>query len=962
MTFCAHHTVPFVKTLYVTLCIVAGAGASQPDRLPASINTRNTVMVHGSRSPRIARMADEGPIGEAKRIAGLSLHFKPSTAQMAALERLLQDQQDPSSRLYHAWLSPEEFGERFGISANDLGKVTGWLAAQGFRVEAVARSRTYITFSGTAAQVRDAFRTELHRYRGSARTYFANSTEATIPADLEPLVSSISGLDDFRTKAQRQPRPMYNLADGGHYIAPGDLNTIYNVRTLHQNGLTGVGQKIVIVGQSLFLGSDLDLYRSRHGLPPTTPEVIVVPGRPDPGMTGDDDFAEADVDIQFAGIAAPDATLIFVYSDDVWSAIEYAIDQNLGPIISSSYSLCERSALLSDVSALRFLGQHAGAQGITWLGISGDAGAAGCDPHNADPKAVFGVAATLPASLPEVTGIGGTEFVEGADNYWNNTNGVDGSSAISYIPETAWNDSSTSVKGLGASGGGMSAFWARPPWQTGPGVPNDNVRHVPDISFTSSWKHDAYAVIYKGDLLNAGGTSAAAPFFAGALALLNQYVVSGGFQSKPGLGNINPRLYQLAQSTNGVFHDIVTGDNVIPCKLGTNDCATGSYGYQAGPGYDHVTGLGSIDIGRLLEKWVPTPDAKPSAVVPSVEPSPVYRQPADAAGYRFSFTVRLTETGGTATTLTGLTIGGYDYSAQIAAFFGSANLSAYGTLSTALRAKEMNVPVDVVLSVSGIDATGQKWTKQLTVSFLGDQPEPAARMSLTSVPGTIVPGAQPDSDCDATYPYSQLLILQETGGAEVRLNKFIAGGYDASDQIVHWFGSRRLPPYWTVYTHVCLQRDSLPRTLDYEVAGVDETGRTVKAGLRTALNPAASNLGTLSISKSRLDFSSQLSRSATASLNIDVPSGEQWAVSVFQENQKTNWLAATPQSGTGTGQVNLTASGADLADGIYRATLIVQSENTVPQYVIIPVSFRIGGAIAIPNEAAGGMVSVPPRR
>jgi subtilase family serine protease len=710
-----------VKTFCLALCMLfsaAAVSAQQRDRLSGTIGKRNTVTLRGSRSPRIDGILDEGPLDDRRRIAGLSLRFKPSSTQTAALEQLIADQQNPSSPLYHSWLTPEEFGERFGISESDLAKVTDWLGAQGFRIDRVARSRTYVTFSGTAAQVRDTFQTELHRYRAGPEMHFANTAEAVIPSDLEPLVFSISGLNDFRANAR--PAPLFNLAKGGHYVAPGDLNTIYNVHTLHEKGLTGAGQNIVIVGQSLFQKADLDLYRSKHGLPPVTPIVIAVPGQPDPGITEGGDFQEAEIDIQFAGIAAPDATLVFVYCDDVWSAVTYAIDQNLGAVISSSYGLCENWALASDISAFRFTGQQASAQGITWVASSGDTGPAGCDDHAADPTAVFGVAVNLPASLPEVTGIGGTEFAEGSGNYWNDKNGADGASVISYIPETGWNDSSASV-GLGASSGGTSLFWARPSWQTGLGVPNDDARHVPDVSFTSSWKHDAYAIIYKGDLLNAGGTSAATPFFAGVLALLNQYMVSNGYQSNPGLGNINPRLYQLAQSTTGVFHDIVTGNNIVPCRVGTRNCATGSYGYQAGAGYDHVTGLGSIDIGRLFENWVAKDSgANASAVVLSVEPSPVYRRKSDANGYRFFFTLRLAETAGTSTTITGLTIDGRDYSGQIADFFGGTDLPAYGTLSAALGAKDMDVPANVLFSFSGIDKSGLKWSKELTVAFVAE--------------------------------------------------------------------------------------------------------------------------------------------------------------------------------------------------------------------------------------------------
>jgi hypothetical protein len=111
-------------------------------------------------------------------------------------------------------------------------------------------------------------------------------------------------------------------------------------------------------------------------------------------------------------------------------------------------------------------------------------------------------------------------------------------------------------------------------------------------------------MIYHGRVTTSGGTSATGPFFAGVLVLLNQHVVTSGLQDKPGLGNINPRLYQLAQTVPDAFHDITSGDNIVPCQPETRDCeSSGSYGFLAGPGYDHATGLGSIDIDKLFRNW-----------------------------------------------------------------------------------------------------------------------------------------------------------------------------------------------------------------------------------------------------------------------------------------------------------------------------------------------------------------------
>jgi uncharacterized protein (TIGR03437 family) len=224
----------------------------------------------------------------------------------------------------------------------------------------------------------------------------------------------------------------------------------------------------------------------------------------------------------------------------------------------------------------------------------------------------------IPASFPEVTGIGGTEFVD-APTYWNSTNDANGGSARSYIPETAWND--TALRGSpAASGGGASVFFPKPSWQAGPGVPADGARDVPDIAFAASANHDGF-LIYSSDVscatgvCSAGGTSAGPPLVAGLAALLNQKLAVPG---NPGLGNINPKLYTLAQSAPAAFHDITTGNNKInaTCPVPSPpSCTPGIVGFDAGPGYDQVTGLGSVDAMALVTAWVsapPVPPAPPS--------------------------------------------------------------------------------------------------------------------------------------------------------------------------------------------------------------------------------------------------------------------------------------------------------------------------------------------------------------
>jgi len=356
--------------------------------------------------------------------------------------------------------------------------------------------------------------------------------------------------------------------------------------------------------------------------------VVLVPNSPDPGILNGD-LAEADLDLEWSGAVARNASIVYVYSNDVMQSVQYAIDQNLAPVISTSYGLCELEMPFSEIATLRAAARQANALGITWFAASGDAGAADCNDSSHT-----GLAVDVPASIPEVTGVGGTTFNEAGGTYWNAENDANRASAISYIPETAWNDSV--VDGSpSASGGGASSIFAKPAWQTGVGVPSDNARHVPDVSLTASADHDGYLVYTSGALSVYGGTSVPAPAFAGIAALLNHYLVSSGAQATPGMGNINPNLYALAQASPGVFHDIVSGDNIVTvtCSARSRNCvSSGPVGYSAAAGYDQATGLGSVDVYQLATLWTTSLQSGARSSEP-----PVIAGLANGASFRQSY-------------------------------------------------------------------------------------------------------------------------------------------------------------------------------------------------------------------------------------------------------------------------------------------------------------------------------------
>ncbi len=569
----------------------------------------------------------------------MSMIFKPTDAQQSELEQLVQDQQNPASPNYHKWLTPQEFADRFGLSPNDLNEIASWLRSQGFTVNEIAPTRRWVVFSGRARQVESVFQTAIHEYAVEGQTFYANATDPVIPEAFADVVSGFRSLNNFRMT----PRPRLSHIDGivspqftssisgNHFLAPADFATIYNLNGLYAGGFDGSGQKIAIVGQTDIQISDIQAFRAASGLPPNDPQVVLVPGSSDPGIISGD-VQEASLDIEWAGAVARNARIIFVTSKNgVFDALQYAISQNLAPVISISYGSCERNFTSQEASALAALAQQANAQGITIVAASGDSGAADCESQTAR-IASHGLAVDIPGSIPFVTAVGGSAFQETSTAFWGTGNTSVNASALSYIPEISWNDTAIAAR-LTASGGGRSIYFSKPAWQTGVGVPDDNARDVPDISLNASGSHDGYLICSGGSCVSGfrsssggltvvGGTSAGAPAFAGVVAIINQ--LSSSTQ-----GNVNPKLYAFASSAPSAFHDITSGGNQVPCQIGTPNCASGgSIGYSAGVGYDQATGLGSLDIANLLSVWVPAATTSPSVPLSDSPPTSAPTQPA----------------------------------------------------------------------------------------------------------------------------------------------------------------------------------------------------------------------------------------------------------------------------------------------------------------------------------------------
>lgn len=626
---------------FLLLALVSFAQTAPPSRILQAIDNAQFTPVHGSAHPMARPAFDRGPVDGSMQLNNVTMVFKPSAVQQQAINTLLAEQQDRTSPKYHKWLTPQQTADLFGMAPDDLAKVSTWLTSQGFTINFVAGSCTHISFSGTAAQIASAFHAQIHQYEVNGESHFANANALSVPAAFSSLVLGFRGLSNFRPKPRTSMvrhtsgAPRLNASAGQHLLAPEDFATIYDVKALYDAGFDGTGESIAVVGQTAVTMSDITNFRSAAGLSTNNPTVVVVPTTGTPVYTGAGDLGESDLDLEWSGAVAKNATILFVTvgpQGDVFDSLFWALDPSLtsnlpplAPVVSISYGACEAANGLAFAQEVQQFVQSANAQGTTVTAAAGDQGAADCDDNVDETVAVDGLAVDVPAAVPEVTGVGGTEF--SADKtapatYWSSTQDVNSGSALQYIPEGIWND--TAQQGvLVAGGGGKSTFFAVPSWQSGTAGLLAGGRNVPDVALNASNGHDPYVFCStppgtladcttefanSSDELDAvGGTSAGAPTFAGIVALLDQAIDSAG------LGNVNAGLYPQLGAAPNSFHDVTTGNNIVPCTSGTPTtgpvalrCPTTTpfqIGYTAAAGYDQVSGLGSVDAFNLVTGW-----------------------------------------------------------------------------------------------------------------------------------------------------------------------------------------------------------------------------------------------------------------------------------------------------------------------------------------------------------------------
>ncbi|HUA18058.1 MAG TPA: S53 family peptidase [Bryobacteraceae bacterium] len=688
--------------LGLTVLLTAQSGPSQPLArvlITGPIDASRLHTLPGNTRAEANARNDRGRVPDGLAMDHMLLQLRRSPEREQALRKFIDQLHDSASPNFHRWLTADEFGQMYGPAQADIDRVVDWLRSNGLTVNTVYPSGLVIDFSGTAGQVSSAFATEIHRLSVAGKDHIANISDPRIPEALAPVVAGVVSLHDFWPLSMRMPaRPQYGLEFD--LVVPADLATIYDLNPAFAAGYTGQGQTIALLEDSnLYDTADWEIFRKTFGLSSyTSGSLTTVNPAPshgssncsDPGATGDD--VEATLDAEWASAAAPNAAIQMATCANTTTTPGFLIAAlntiNAGhppEILSLSYGFCEASNGASANAAYNSAYQQAVTEGVSVFVAAGDSGAAGCDQGYS--AATHGIGVSSTSSTPYNVAVGGTDFADSSQHsngtYWGSTNSSTYGSALSYIPEIPWNDScagsilasyfgfssgygpsgfcgsaeaqqfalNTGAGGGGPSGcatgaptefsvvGGTCKGYSKPAWQTGvPGIANDGVRDVPDVSLFASnglWGH--YYVFCFSDLLNegrscdgapsnwsgAGGTSFAAPIMAGIQALVNQK--SGGAQ-----GNPNPVYYKLAASSvaSSVFHSITTGDIVVNCS-GEINCFGGGFvgrgrsgetpfdgngglstsqqnyapAFAAAAGWSFATGLGSVDANNLILNW-----------------------------------------------------------------------------------------------------------------------------------------------------------------------------------------------------------------------------------------------------------------------------------------------------------------------------------------------------------------------
>jgi kumamolisin len=594
-----------IATPVLAILLIIGGAAFQSLRMAEANKARQLVALTGTLSPLIASSHSTGMADQHQTIS-LALGLQPRN--QAELDHDVQDILQPDSAHYRQFLTDEQFSTTFSPDEQTYARLTGFLRDASFTITQTYSHRLLISFSGTIGQVEQTFHTTINTYTApDGHTYYANSTDPLLPAQLAGEVESIIGLNNAAS-GQRPLLPLHSPVAGtqlsatacpvhaGGYYTPDQLESAYNMTGLYTARDHGEGQTVALLELAAFSQSDVNAYTACFGHSHTRITTIQAGHTP---VVPDVGEFEATMDAELILGVAPQLAALKIY-EAANNEADYVADwakiiQDSPPIISTSWGFCEAMMSTAVVIQENYLLKVAALRGETVIASSGDNGDGGCP---ASPNGTNAPIADDPGAQQYVVSVGGSSLTL-----------KPGTS--SYGGEMAWNSLPSETTGYvrGGSGGGVSQYWPRPAWQRGPGVDTTPFSHIPlchvsacretpDVSLNAD-PANGYLVYCtpvaaqcdsKDPWTVAAGTSASAPMWAGIIALANQLAYK---QNGSNLGFINPLLYQIARNPNmyaASFHDITRG--YVDYKGGK---------YSATAGYDLATGLGSCNAYGLAQ-------------------------------------------------------------------------------------------------------------------------------------------------------------------------------------------------------------------------------------------------------------------------------------------------------------------------------------------------------------------------
>jgi subtilase family serine protease len=603
----------FVRQLAITSVVIVLVSVSILSvALMAKANQNAPYVLTSQTVPLVSRAH---LLGAANAQQQLKLSIGLQLRNQQELHTLLSDLSNPHSPRYHQFLTPQQFADEFGPTADQQQQVIDYLRQAGLQITHIASNGLLIDASATVVQAEAAFQVAIKTYQVGAHVFYANATAPIIPGSLAPVIASIGGLDNSVQMHPRSylvnPRPgkpkpgvgtglhptltQPHAGPGGGYT-PADLTGAYDATPLLQAGVQGTNQTVAVFELDGYPSSDVTQYFQTYNLGSPSITNVLVDGVDGSAGAG---AIEVDLDIEVVAAMAPKAAQI-VYEgpntdqgiNDIYNQI---VTDKKAQIATISWGECESQAGNAALQTVDNILSQGAAEGIAMYAASGDSGAYDCGDTN--------LAVDTPASDPNITGVGGTNL--------QLSNGAYGSESVWSNP----NDRQQGPKGAGG-GGGISSYFKQPSWQVGPGVQNqysNGNREVPDVSADAD-PNTGYSVYCtaaasgcpSSGWIVVGGTSAAAPLWAGSTALINEYLQQ---QQKARMGFANPVLYGLqnAQQPFPPFHDVTSGTNLY---------------YPATANYDEASGWGSPDIYNMARDVAGGASPPPPTPTPLPSPTP----------------------------------------------------------------------------------------------------------------------------------------------------------------------------------------------------------------------------------------------------------------------------------------------------------------------------------------------------